>query len=100
MRQASSDEELDGRIYQLGDFGRIMNVAKRTFISYRGVIVLTLIQVPNESDCCTLNRKLIFLLIHVSFRISVTWNQETKCFQMDVALYLGALPFKSANGRR
>ncbi|KDQ53776.1 hypothetical protein JAAARDRAFT_61145 [Jaapia argillacea MUCL 33604] len=29
MRQANSDEELDGLIYQMGDFAKIMNVAKR-----------------------------------------------------------------------
>ncbi|KDQ32556.1 hypothetical protein PLEOSDRAFT_1031408 [Pleurotus ostreatus PC15] len=29
MRAARSDEELDRRIYAMGDFGRIMNVAKR-----------------------------------------------------------------------
>lgn len=29
MREANSDTELDNRIYVLGDFGRIMNVAKR-----------------------------------------------------------------------
>jgi hypothetical protein len=29
LRAASSDEELDAIIYQMGDFGRIMNVAKR-----------------------------------------------------------------------
>lgn len=29
MREANSDAELDGRIYVLGDFGRIMNAAKR-----------------------------------------------------------------------
>ena len=29
MRAADSDEELDGRIYQLGEFERINNVAKR-----------------------------------------------------------------------
>jgi regulator of nonsense transcripts 1 len=32
MRQANTDAELDDRIYQLGDFGRIMNVAKRMFL--------------------------------------------------------------------
>jgi hypothetical protein len=31
MRQANTDTELDDRIYQLGDFGRIMNIAKRKF---------------------------------------------------------------------
>ncbi|KAF9057077.1 RNA-directed RNA polymerase [Panaeolus papilionaceus] len=29
LREATSDEELDRRIYPMGDFGRIMNVAKR-----------------------------------------------------------------------
>lgn len=29
MRHANTDAELDDRIYQLGDFGRIMNIAKR-----------------------------------------------------------------------
>ncbi|KAG7097929.1 hypothetical protein E1B28_005240 [Marasmius oreades] len=29
LREANEDEELDERIYQLGDFGKIMNVAKR-----------------------------------------------------------------------
>jgi len=29
MRQANTDAELDDRIYQLGDFGRITNIAKR-----------------------------------------------------------------------
>ncbi|PPQ66641.1 hypothetical protein CVT24_006933 [Panaeolus cyanescens] len=29
LREATSDEELDQRIYPMGDFGRIMNVAKR-----------------------------------------------------------------------
>ncbi|KAF9261342.1 RNA-directed RNA polymerase [Marasmius fiardii PR-910] len=29
LREANNDEELDARIYQLGDFGKIMNVAKR-----------------------------------------------------------------------
>ncbi|KAF5380175.1 hypothetical protein D9615_006214 [Tricholomella constricta] len=29
MRQAKSDAELDARIYELGDYGRIMNIAKR-----------------------------------------------------------------------
>ncbi|KAH7881903.1 RNA-directed RNA polymerase [Phlebopus sp. FC_14] len=29
MREANNDQELDDRIYQMGDFGRIMNVAKR-----------------------------------------------------------------------
>ncbi|EGO30084.1 RNA-directed RNA polymerase [Serpula lacrymans var. lacrymans S7.9] len=29
FREANSDEELDARIYKLGDFGRIMNIAKR-----------------------------------------------------------------------
>jgi len=30
LREASSDAELDDRIYAMGDFKRIMNVAKRT----------------------------------------------------------------------
>jgi hypothetical protein len=30
MREANSDAELDARIYELGDFQEIMNVAKRT----------------------------------------------------------------------
>jgi hypothetical protein len=30
LRQADTDAELDARIYLLGDFSRIMNVAKRT----------------------------------------------------------------------
>lgn len=29
LREANSDAELDERIYQMGDFGRIMNIAKR-----------------------------------------------------------------------
>lgn len=29
MREANNDAELDNRIYVLGDFGRIMNAAKR-----------------------------------------------------------------------
>ena len=29
MREANGDTELDNRIYVLGDFGRIMNAAKR-----------------------------------------------------------------------
>ncbi|KAJ3514007.1 hypothetical protein NLJ89_g2629 [Agrocybe chaxingu] len=29
LREANSDEELDARLYVMGDFGRIMNVAKR-----------------------------------------------------------------------
>ncbi|KAH9941433.1 RNA dependent RNA polymerase-domain-containing protein [Amylocystis lapponica] len=29
LREANTDQELDDRIYRLGDFGRIMNVAKR-----------------------------------------------------------------------
>ena len=32
FRQADSDAELDARIYQLGSFGKIMNVAKRPSI--------------------------------------------------------------------
>lgn len=35
MREANTDAELDDRIYKLGDFGRIMNVAKRMFPCYR-----------------------------------------------------------------
>lgn len=31
LREANSDEELDEKIYRLGDFKRIMNVAKRAF---------------------------------------------------------------------
>jgi hypothetical protein len=31
MRQTNRDAELDDGIYQMGDFGRIMNIAKRTF---------------------------------------------------------------------
>ena len=31
MREAINDAELDNRIYVLGDFGRIMNAAKRNF---------------------------------------------------------------------
>ena len=30
MREARSDAELDERIYSMGDFGKIMNAAKRT----------------------------------------------------------------------
>lgn len=29
MREANSDTELDNRVYVLGDFGKIMNAAKR-----------------------------------------------------------------------
>jgi hypothetical protein len=29
MRQANNDQELDNRIYQMGELSRIMNIAKR-----------------------------------------------------------------------
>ena len=29
MREAKTDKELDDRIYALGDYGKIMNIAKR-----------------------------------------------------------------------
>lgn len=32
VRQANSDEELDQRIYALGDFGKIMSAAKRRLV--------------------------------------------------------------------
>lgn len=31
MRQANTDGELDDRVYSFGDFGRIMNIAKRSY---------------------------------------------------------------------
>lgn len=47
MRQANSDEELDARIYALGDFGSIMNVAKRRWHSFQsGIFVHNLESLP------------------------------------------------------
>jgi hypothetical protein len=33
VREANTDEELDQRIYAMGDFGKIMNAAKRLLSS-------------------------------------------------------------------
>lgn len=42
MREANDDIELDNRIYVLGDFGRIMNAAKRdSLIVSRCTLCLT-----------------------------------------------------------
>jgi len=38
MREANTDAELDDRIYKLGDFGRIMNIAKRTLRRFHAVV--------------------------------------------------------------
>lgn len=45
MREANNDAELDARIYQMGDFGRIMNGAKRKYITeYRVTLDLLIIK--------------------------------------------------------
>lgn len=55
LRQAKSDAELDDRIYRLGDFGKIMNVAKRWLLA---VLLVPAI----KSHCMPLGAKRIGLL--------------------------------------
>src|SRR5437660_199878 len=45
MREANNDAELDARIYRMGDFGKIMNAAKRKYITeYRVTLDLLMIK--------------------------------------------------------
>lgn len=54
LREASSDAELDNRIYAMGDFKKIMNVAKRmSLLLYWAQYNLNLCQDQNESAFCS-----------------------------------------------
>lgn len=108
LRQAESDAELDARIYKLGSFGKIMNVAKRAkrigllFSSAEVDFVLDprrttdiddiMAGDENFSDGCGLMSRGLAVQISRSKKIIFRGNRYTPCvFQIRYLGYKGVL---------
>lgn len=86
MRAARSDEELDRRIYAMGDFGRIMNVAKRR-VAFRNLFDInsSCQQARNGLVCYSPVPRSTGSSIHVMSWTSETSSLATSCFLTDAA---------------
>lgn len=87
LREAQRDEDLDERIYAMGDFGKIMNVAKReyTCIYLANVQPLNTLQAPNALDCSSLRRRLTGSSTHSILPTFLTFELAMNCSPMGVA---------------